>query len=219
MAADSSKSDGISNSVSLAISILAMLISAGGLYWQFLRGPKVRAYQPNVVYVAKSQIGVPVAFTNEGAKADVVVSGTLDLTPQPPASGEAIPLYWVSPYEEKDSYDPNIQDPQKRFTKEKVDYVRFTHLPIKAGETDAEMFWFDKRSDIVLKPGPYHACARFVTASGTTVPTAMGAASSNCSFSVEFELTGSILSMLELPPSGLGLDDVAVPVKRMSAGQ
>ena len=40
---DSSKSDGISNSVSLVISILAMLISAGGLYWQFLRGPKEHA--------------------------------------------------------------------------------------------------------------------------------------------------------------------------------
>ncbi|HEV2380296.1 MAG TPA: hypothetical protein VG206_10930 [Terriglobia bacterium] len=215
---NSSKSDGISNSVSLVISILAMLISAGGLYWQFLRGPKVRAYQPNVVYVGKSQIGVPVAFTNEGAKADVVMSGSLDLTPQP-GSSEAIPLYWVSPYEEKDSYDPSVQDPQKRFTKEKVDYVRFSHLPIKAGETDAEMFWFDKRSDIGLKPGSYHACARFATARGHTVPAATGSASQNCSFSVDFELTGPILSMLEFPPNGLGLDDVAVPVKQISAGQ
>jgi len=68
---NASKSDGISNSVSLVISILAMLISAGTLYWQFLRGPKLRAYQPNVLYVSKQSIGIPVAFTNEGTSADV----------------------------------------------------------------------------------------------------------------------------------------------------
>jgi len=67
------QSAGFSNMVSLAISVLALFASLATLYWQFLRGPKVRAYQPNVVYLGRSQIGIPVTFTNDGTAADVVV--------------------------------------------------------------------------------------------------------------------------------------------------
>jgi len=208
----SSKSDGISNSVSLAISILALLISGGALYWQFLRGPRVRAYQPNVLYVGKSQLGIPVAFTNEGTAADVVVSGSLDLTPRPPGFNREIPLYWLSSFEEKESYDPNAQG--QKFTKEKVHYVLFSHLPIKAGDTDAEIFWFDARSNLGLQPGAFHACGRFRTASKAVVPNATKAASKDCSFSVDFDLTASDLSSLEPRPNAGPLqDDVTVSVK------
>jgi hypothetical protein len=208
----SSKSDGISNSVSLAISILALLISGGGLYWQFLRGPRVRSYQPNVVYVGKSELGIPVAFTNEGTAADVVVSGSLDLTPRPPGLNQEIPLYWVSPFEEKESYDPSAQG--QKFEKEKVDYVLFSHLPIKAGDTDAEIFWFDARSNLGLQSGSYHACGRFRTASRAIVPAATKATSKDCSFSVDFDLTASDLSLLE-PRANAGplQDEVTVTVR------
>jgi hypothetical protein len=211
---NSAKSDGISNSVSLGISILALLISAGGLYWQFLRGPKVRAYQPNVVYVSSSSIGIPVAFTNEGTTADVVVSGSLELTPRPPGLNQAIPLFWVSPSEQKRSYDASAPDGQK-WADEKVDYVLFSHLPIKAGETDAEIFWFDQRVNIGLQPGCYHACGRFGTARRVTVPAATGPVTKDCSFSVDFELTGSDLSLLQPRPNAGPLqDDVTVAVKQ-----
>jgi hypothetical protein len=212
---NSSKSGGISNSVSLGLSILAVLISAGGLYWQFLRGPRIRAYQPNVVYVSTTSIGVPVAFTNEGTSADVLVSGSLDLTPRPPKLDQAIPLYWVSPFEEEDSYDPNEQNPQKKYTKEKVEYVLFSHRPIKAGETDAEIFWFDHHVDIGLEPGCYHACGRFGTARGVTVPGATSATTRACSFSADFELSGTNLGMLQPHPNAAPLLDVVpVPVKQ-----
>lgn len=208
----SSNGNGVSNSVSLAISILALLISGGGLYWQFLRGPRVRAYQPNVVYVGKSQLGIPVAFTNEGTAADVVVAGSLNLTPRPPGFNQEIPLYWVSSFEEKDSYDPNAQG--QKFTKEKVDYVLFSHLPIKAGDTDAEIFWFDARSNLGLQPGSYRACGRFRTASRAVVPAATKAAPKDCSFSADFDLSASDLSSLE-PRTNAGplQDDVTIPVK------
>ncbi|HEY6292035.1 MAG TPA: hypothetical protein VI455_10825 [Terriglobia bacterium] len=217
MADENSKSDGISNSVSLAISILALLISAGGLYWQFLRGPRIRAYQPNVVYVGRSQIGIPVAFTNEGTTADVVVSGSLDLTPRTSGFDKPIPLFWVSPFEQKKGYDPAAAEQQK-WTSEKVDYVLFSHLPIKAGDTDAEIFWFDARVNLGLQPGSYHACGRFMTARRVTVPAATGlirAASRDCSFSVDFELAPSDLSILTPRADGSSLqDDVTVPVKQ-----
>ncbi len=209
----SSRSDGISSSVTLAISILALLVSAGGVYWQFLRGPRVRAYQPNVVYVGKSQVGIPVAFTNEGTAADVVVSGSLDLTPRPPQFNQEIPLLWLSPFEEKESYDPNAAQSLK-YTKEKVDYVLFSHLPIKAADTDAEIFWFDAQRDLGLQPGSYHACGRFRTAARVLVPSATKGTPRDCSFSVDFDLSASDLSTLE-PRSNAGPlnDDVTVHVK------
>lgn len=200
----SSKNEGVSNKVSLVISVLALLISAGGLYWQFLRGPRVRAYQPNVVYVAKSQIGIPIAFTNEGTTADVVVSGSLDLTPHPQALDQPMKLIWVSPFERKKSYDQDAPDEKQKWADEKVDYVLFSHLPIKAGDTDAEIFWFQAplNGNIDLQPVSYHGCGRFMTARRAIVPSAMSPArvsSKDCSFSVDFEIPRSDLSTLGSP--------------------
>ena len=208
---NSTRSDGISNSISLAISILALLISAGGLYWQFLRGPKLRTYQPNVVYVSPSAIGVPVAFTNEGTSADVVVGGSLDFTPQG-ASKKVIPLFWTAPFEEKRTYDASAADNQK-WKIDSVEYVRFSHLPIKAGETEARIFWFDHRTDLGLQPGCYHACGRFITARHSTVPAVEGSEPEDCSFSADFQVADSDLSMIR-PRQNAGpmQDDVTVPV-------
>jgi hypothetical protein len=209
----SSKSDGISTSVSLAISILALLISGGGLYWQFLRGPRVRAYEPNVVYVGKTQIGIPVAFTNEGTASDVVTSGSLGLTPRPPGLDHEIALRWVSPFEEKESYDPNAKTESQKYEKEKVDYVLFSHLPIKAGDTDTEIFWFDAGASLGLEQKSYRACVRFGTARGGIVPAATKAAPKNCSFSVDIDLTRSDLGLLDKPIGDPAKqDDLTVPV-------
>jgi hypothetical protein len=55
-------------------------LSAPGLCgWAVLaipEGTRVRAYQPNVLYVAKSQIGIRSPLTNEGTAADVVAPAT-----------------------------------------------------------------------------------------------------------------------------------------------
>jgi len=112
------------------------------------------------------------------------------------------------------TYDASAP-PSQKWASEKVDYVLFSHLPIKAGETDAEIFWFDHRSEMGLQAGCYHACGQFTTARRSTIPSADGSARKDCSFSVDFQLAASDLDLLKpRPNAGPMEDDVTVPVKQ-----
>ncbi len=180
------KNSGLSTDrISLGIAILALAVSAFTLYYQFLQGPVVRAYRPNVVYLTKSQIGIPVAFTNTGTATDVVTDGSLKLTRNGQPE-QALKLAWVSPFEKRISLEDG------KWKEEAREYLPFSHLPLKAGDTDQEVFWFVPSSSFTFQPGPYRACASFFAVSeGMVRPGAKAGRpplKEECSAWVEFEL-------------------------------
>jgi hypothetical protein len=193
--ADSGKERGLSDRITLALATLALLVSAVTLYDQFLKGPEVRAYRPNLVYLTKSQIGIPVAFTNGGTAADVVVNGSLEIAQDGSGPQQTLKLRWVSPFEKRLTYQNG------KWTQPEREYSPFTPFPLKAGEADQKIFWFEPQSgDINFQPGIYHACARFMaTSSGVIrsgVKVATSASQERCSSSVQFEVTTGSLEIL-----------------------
>src|SRR5271157_4758766 len=95
---DHAKGRGFSDQISLLISLFALLASGVTLYFQFWQGPLVRVYPSRMVYLSKSnQIGIPVAFTNSGTAADVIIGGSIDLARDTHGPSQAFRLRWVSP--------------------------------------------------------------------------------------------------------------------------
>lgn len=188
------KSELSTDRISLGIAILALLVSAFGLYYQFLQGPVVRAYRPNVVYLTKSQIGVPVAFTNTGTAADVVTDGSLKLSWNGQSRDQTLKLKWVSPFERRISLEDG------KWKEEAREYSPFSHLLLKAGDTDQEILWFVPSSGFSLQPGSYRACANFLSVSGGMIRPGAKAGRpplrEECSARAEFELNSTQLDML-----------------------
>ncbi len=87
----------LSDGLTIGFAALALLVSGVTLYDQFLRGPALRAYPPNLVYVTKSQIGIPAAFTNAGTATDVIVDGSLEISEEASGPPQTLKLRWVSP--------------------------------------------------------------------------------------------------------------------------
>lgn len=183
--------------ISLAISILALLVSGFTLYYQFLLGPVVRAYRPNGVYLTKTQIGIPVAFTNTGTAAEVVTDGWLKLNSNDQGPDQSLKLRWVSPFEKRFSYENG------QWKEEVRTYSPFSHLLLKAGDTDEEVFWFEPPgpSNFSLQAGHYRACAAFRAVNEDLVrPGAKAgrplAAKEGCSTSMEFDLNSGQVGVL-----------------------
>lgn len=191
---DKDKERGLSvDRVSLGIAILALAVSVFTLYYQFLQGPVVRAYRPNVVYLTRSQIGIPVAFTNAGTAADVVTDGSLKLSWNAQSPEQVFKLTWVSPFEKRISLEDG------KWKEEAREYLPFSHLPLKAGDTDQEVFWFVPSAGFTFRPGPYSACASFLSVGGGMVRPGARAGRSlkeECSAWVEFELNNAQADML-----------------------
>jgi hypothetical protein len=206
---NSGKGGGSSDRMSLVISLFALVASGATLYYQFWRGPVVRAYPSHKVYLSKSrQIGVPVAFTNAGTAADVVTEGSLDLTRDAQGPSWAFDLRWVSPFEQRFSFENG------KWTEAEQVYSPFTSLSLKAGDTDAEVFWFEPQSgNFSFQPGRYTACTHFVSAEKKTIPSGEKIGKSgpqqDCSSFITFELDSGMLGIL----NGGSQDNVALDVK------
>jgi hypothetical protein len=196
-----------SDRISLLISLLALLASGVTLYYQFWQGPLVRAYPSRVVYLSKSnQIGIPVSFTNSGAAADIIIDGSIDLTPDTRGPSQTFGLGWISPFEQKVTYADG------KWTEAARAYLPFTGLPLKTGDVGVEVFWFNPPSgNFSFQPGRYTACAHFVSAGKGSVPSGAKSGQSksraDCSSFITFNLDSH---WLDLPHSGsqdsLGLD-------------
>ena len=189
------KQRNFSDRITLAIATLALLIGAVTLYDQFLKGPEIRAYGPNLIYLTKSQIGIPVAFTNGGTAADVVIGGSLDVARDAQRLDQTFKLRWVSPFEKRLTYENG------KWIQAKPEYSPFTPFPLRAGDADQKIFWFEPQSgNVNFQAGAYHACAGFLTVSSGMVRPGINVRIStskeHCSCTVQFELTSGDLGML-----------------------
>jgi hypothetical protein len=196
---DSKREMKLSDWLTFGIAGLALLVSGVTLYDQFLKGPVLSAYRPNLVYLTKSQIGIPAAFTNAGTASDVIVDGSLEIAQDASGPPQTLKLRWVSPFEKQLTYENG------KWTQSEREYSPFTAFPLKAGDADEKIFWFQPQSgDINLQPGTYEACARFTAiTSGLVRPGVKRANSTSqerCSSSVQFEITSGNLQILNSDP-------------------
>jgi hypothetical protein len=189
----------LSDWLTIGIAAVALLVSGVTLYDQFLKGPALSVYRPNLVYLTKSQVGIPAAFTNAGTATGVIVDGSLELAQDASGPRQTLKLRWVSPFEKQLTYESG------KWTQSKKQYSPFTAFPLKAGDADEKIFWFEPQSgDLNLQPGTYHACARFTAiGSGLIRPGVQRAKSTSqepCSSEVQFAITSGNLGILNSDP-------------------
>ena len=189
----------LSDWLTIGIAGVALLVSGATLYDQFLKGPALSAYRPNLVYLTKSQVGIPAAFTNTGTAADVIVDGSLEIAQDASGPPQTLKLRWVSPFEKQLTYENG------KWTQSERQYSPFTAFPLKAGDADQKIFWFEPQSGVLnFQPGTYRACARFTAITsglirpGVKRPNAIS--QEHCSSSVEFEITSGNLGILNSDP-------------------
>ncbi len=92
-----------------------------------------------------------------------------------------------------------------KWTQSERQYSPFTAFPLKAGDADEKIFWFEPQSgDISLQPGTYLACARFTAITTGLIRPGVKRANSTsqqrCSSSVQFEITSGQLGILNNDP-------------------
>ena len=182
-------------SISLVVSIVAVVFSAWSFYYQSLRGSRPLAFPANVFYVSGlQQIGVPVSFYNSGTTTAVVRKASLQLST---AAGqtESLRLRWISPFENR------VVQKENKWATVEVTYTGFTVLPLKPGDTDSEVFWFepDPGQLTLAAANHYSACAKFFSVDNRLVPAgerAVAPTDKQCSVSFEFDLdVGQVTQM------------------------